>query len=114
MQVAAFAEQVQIQVPQLRRETIRVVGRAFDTVTVSPSQLVTGRHTATGTPPFEQICIFNAFQWRSGFDNACGAAMGQKRPDNVLLAVLVSAQDFKRVVVPGFDDANQWFGQGSR
>jgi hypothetical protein len=40
--------------------------------------------------------------------------MRKKRPDNDLLAVMVFAQDFKGVVMTGFDNANQCFGQRSR
>jgi hypothetical protein len=40
--------------------------------------------------------------------------MWQKCPDNFALAVMVFAQNFKGVVMTGFENANQWFGQRSR
>ena len=68
--VLALAEQVQVEVADLRRETVRVVGRPGIAVLVLPAQAVVQRDAAGVATPLEEVGVGHALERNPGLLDA--------------------------------------------
>ena len=108
MAVAAFGEQVQVKVANLRQEGVRVTREVFALMFVAPQQAVVLRQVAAVTAPFEVVAVRQAAHDPFAFDNAHFTSAGNESAHDHAVAVRMAAENGERVVMVGVGDALQF------
>ena len=103
----AVAEQVQIEVRELRRETVGVVRDVFMIRGIAPHQVVMVRHRAGRAAPFEQIGIGNALQMQIAFGNRDVVHLWQEHAHQFTTVFVMFAEQAEGVVVTGLSNPIQ-------
>jgi hypothetical protein len=111
VQVAAFAEQVQIQVADSRCKTVGIVLGPPQAVAIDPGELIVLRKAAAVAAPFEQVGPLDTAQFEVRIPDPHLAAVRQKGAQQALPVLLVPAQHLEGIVVSCFDKPLQGFCQ---
>ena len=107
MPVSALAEQMQIEIADLRAEAIGVMPGGRTAVVIGPAQPVAMRDGVCRTLPLEQVCAADAPHGGRRFGDLDFTRSGDQCPDGRGLGTFVAAQYGKRVVMTGFDNATK-------
>ncbi len=111
VQVATFAEQVQVEVGDAGRETVGIVLGPPQAVAIDPGELIMLRNPAAVAAPFEQIGPLDTAQFEVGIPHPYLAAVRQKGAQQALPVLLVPAQHFEGIVVARVDEPLQGLRQ---
>ncbi len=109
--VAALAEQVQIEVLELRTEAVGVVPCVAVALLVVPVQTVVLRHFGRIALPLEQVRAFNPAQVDSGPLDADALGLWQKGFDQATPFCHMPAEDCEGIVMARFEDAPDGLGE---
>ena len=95
----ALAEQVQVEVRKLWRETVGVMRHMFMMLGIPPDQAIAIRYGTGLSTPFKQVSFGNAIQVNIAFSNGYLMRMRHVDTNNVMLQFSVLAEHTERVMV---------------
>ncbi len=98
--VLALAEEMQVEVGELRQEGVGIMSQALVMAAIDPDQPVMERQIASIAPPFEQVAFAHSRKRTHAFENPHLVRMGQKDAHDGLFAILMAPQQGEGIVVP--------------
>ena len=107
--VPALAEQVQIEVAELRREGIGVVGRQCVAVLVVPAEAVVRGDLAAVAAPLEEVRVGDALERDPALLDRDRACVGEEGPHEHAVVGRVATEHGEGIVVARLGDASQRF-----
>ncbi len=108
MPVPAFAEQVQVEIGELRRETVGVDDGMAIAVAVFPNQaIVSGKGFALGQAVLKQVGAFHPLQPRTVFAKPHISGAGNQDVQHFAVGPAMQTEHGERIVVARFEDLPQ-------
>ena len=111
MPVLTLAEQVHVEVRQLGRITVRIVGDMLAVLVVTPDNPVVLRYLLGVPFPLEDVRTLDPLQPVVAFGDTDFLRMGQEHPYLHSPLLLVPAEHLERIVLPGLDELLQRGGK---
>jgi hypothetical protein len=101
---------MQIHVPELWGEAVRVMVYMFASLIIVPDQAVAVGNEFRRAFPLEKVGVFDAMEFQIAFSNRDMFGMWQEHSYQNLAILFMPPQDLKGVMVTGLDNALQfWF-----